>query len=191
MKFTAKILVLIIFILLLMIYFSPLKKNTTTGLYVLEESITINKPTVQVFDYLGNSAEAGKWSVFVSHITPLNSESIHDGKVGSIRRCFKNKNEKGMMWDEEIIKADTNPYIRELSIFNMRHFMVQTSNLLTRQQYEPINSVHTKLTLGLYKKVNQTTTFDIVKMKLAGYVVAKIFKGNLRNIKKRIESDGG
>ncbi len=51
-------------------------------------TITIDAPVDSVFVFLGNSDNASRWSVYVDHITTLNSDSFADGTVGCRRRCF-------------------------------------------------------------------------------------------------------
>ncbi len=72
---------------------------------LMKHSIDINAPAEKVFDFLANFGNASRWSSFVSHITVLNPDSFTDGTAGRRRRCFRNKNEKGMQCDELITEA--------------------------------------------------------------------------------------
>ncbi|MCB9262928.1 MAG: SRPBCC family protein [Flavobacteriales bacterium] len=186
MKKVRVILLVLLAVLLVLVIFSPFKKNAATNEYRLETKVTIHAPVEKTFGYLGNSDNAKKWSVYVDHITSLNPEKHPDGTLLSTRRCFKNANEKGIQWDEDIVKIEPN-VMRELTIYNMKNFPLKTDNLVTRQLYKPADSQTTELIFGLYKNVEKCTFWDIIKMKLTGYVVAKIFKGNLKNIKQEVE----
>lgn len=164
------------------LYTSPFIKNESTGLYELETSIIINAPKEKVFAYLGNSSNASEWSSFVHHITP--TDPLEDGKVGSVRRCFKEEDESGIWWDELTTQVQTTPLMyRELSLYNLNNFPMTTSDLFTRQIYESIQNNQTKLTFGLYKDIDKTNIWDIIKMKFSGRTISDIFEKNLQNIK--------
>jgi len=166
---------------------SPFKYNKTTGLYELENQVTIDQPVEKVFDYLGNSANASKWSSYVSHINSLNSNEVNDGALGSIRRCFKNENGEGIFWDEEIVQVKVNE-MRELTVYNLNGFLVKADHLFTQQKYKQVKARQTNLVFGLYKPKVKTNTFmDWLKLKVSGHYVAYIFHKNLNNIKKEVE----
>ena len=84
------------------------------------ESIKINCNKKTVYDILGNSKNVRKWSVYVHHIKPINK--ITGGKLGSRRRCYRNKDESNMRWDEEVI-LDKKYQTRRLSIYNLSGFL--------------------------------------------------------------------
>ncbi|MEY2924221.1 MAG: hypothetical protein RLZZ337_769 [Bacteroidota bacterium] len=174
-------------LLVLALLFSPFNKEEEQ--YVLARSLIIEKPVSQVYTYLGSSATAHDWSMFVDHITPLNSDKIPDGKKGSIRRCFRNMNETGIWWDEEIL-ADIPNKERELTIYNMHGFIIQTNNLTTKQIYSSISENQTELTLSLYKNAEELGFVDWLKLKTSGWVIGLIFKNNLKGIKREIENLG-
>ncbi|HLO53116.1 MAG TPA: SRPBCC family protein [Saprospiraceae bacterium] len=164
------------------LYTSPFIKNESTGLYELETSIIINAPKEKVFAYLGNSSNASEWSSFVHHITP--TDPLEDGKVGSVRRCFKEEDESGIWWDELTTQVQTTPLMyRELSLYNLNYFPMTTSDLFTRQIYKSIHNNQTELTFGLYKEIDKTNIWDIIKMKFSGRTISDIFEKNLDNIK--------
>jgi hypothetical protein len=174
--------------LALAIGFSPFSKNYDNGEWEMEVSIAIDANTDSVYTYLSNSSNAGTWSSYVDHITPLNSDSILDGEVGSIRRCFKNENEEGIVWDEKILRVQNSPtFYRELSVYNLHNFPLQTDNLVTRQIYQKMNTNKTQLTFGLYKTVDYINITDVLKMKLSGHYISYLFNKNLANIKSEIE----
>jgi len=166
---------------------SPFEYNETTGLYQLENDITIDQPVEKVFSYLGNSSNASKWSSYVSHINTLNANEVIDGNLGSIRRCFKNENGEDVFWDEEIVSVKVNE-LRELTVYNLNGFLVKTDSLFTQQKYAPISDQQTNLVFGLYKPKTTNNRFvDWLKLKMSGHYVAYIFHKNLNNIKKEVE----
>jgi hypothetical protein len=174
--------------LALAIGFSPFSKNYDNGEWEMEVSIAIDANTDSVYTYLSNSANASVWSSYIHHITPLNSDSILDGETGSVRRCFKNENEEGIVWDEKILQIQKSPtFYRELSVYNLHNFALQTDNLVTRQIYKELNKNETQLTFGLYKTVDYINIIDVLKMKLSGHYISYLFNKNLANIKSEIE----
>lgn len=185
MKTARYILIIAAILIAAIILFSPFQRKGDE--YTLEVSIDIERPPSEVFDYLGNSANASEWSVFVDHITPLYTNQVPDGHLGSKRRCFRNSNEKGMIWDEEIVEYEENR-LRTLTIYNLQNFRFSTTDLYTKQIYK--NNVDaTKLTFGLYKQRSQTSIWDWIKFKSTGYFIAYIFRENLQKIKYHIEND--
>jgi len=166
---------------------SPFKYNKTTGLYQLENEVTINQSVEKVFSYLGNSANAAKWSSYVSHINALNEEEVNDGALGSKRRCFKNENGQDIFWDEEIVNVKVNE-LRELTVYNLNGFLIKADSLFTQQKYTPISAQQTNLVFGLYKpKTTHNRFVDWLKLKMSGHYVAYVFHKNLHNIKKEVE----
>ncbi|MEY4903395.1 MAG: hypothetical protein RLZZ292_1210, partial [Bacteroidota bacterium] len=128
----------------------------------MSHSITINAPKEKVFQFLGNSANAARWSVFVNHITTLNASEIPDGHVGNRRRCFVSQNEQGTQWDELITEVVPNEK-RQLSIYHLVDFLLVADNLLTEQHYESINENQCKLTFSLFYKNGEATFFEHLK----------------------------
>lgn len=169
----------------LLIYWSPYGSQGEEKKSIKSE-VFIDAPAEYVFDYMGISENASKWSVFVSHIRTLNEEEVPDGQAGSIRRCFVNLDESGTQWDEEILEVVDNQK-RRLGIFNMIDFPVSAENLETNQCYEPINKRKCKLSLSLYFNSENTSLATEIKMYFASYKIQKIFDKNLTNIKAEIE----
>ncbi len=167
------------------IAFSPYGSQKGFSYKLIKHSIDINAPAEKVFDFLGNSGNASRWSSFVSHITVLNLDSFTDGTTGSRRRCFRNKNEKGMQWDELITEAVPNQK-RQLTIYNLKGFSM-TQNLATEQLYEPIRQKKCRLTFTVFFKDAKPTMWETIKMYLAAYIIKPIFKKNLSNIKRITE----
>ncbi|HRO74719.1 MAG TPA: hypothetical protein PLP27_01055 [Crocinitomicaceae bacterium] len=153
----------------------------------VRNSIEISKSATEIYNYLGNSNNASHWSVYVDHITTLNADKIPEGTVGSTRRCFKNQNEQGIVWDEDI--TETIPNVkRQLSIYNAKEFPIMADGLLTEQLYEPINDSITILTFTLFHKDANPTIWTVIKFHVAAYVVSSVFNRNLKNIKQYVEN---
>ncbi|MCE3295668.1 MAG: hypothetical protein K0R65_1382 [Crocinitomicaceae bacterium] len=169
------------------VFFSPYQKHEGMEFSSVREEIIIDAPVDTVFAYIGNSGNAATWSVFVDHITPINSDKFPDGKVGCVRRCYTQADEKGATWDEEILIVEKNKR-RRLSIFNLQDFTFKADHLLTEQEYTVLDQKQTKLTFTLFFDQGKETLWDEFKLKLAAWKAADIFRQNLANIKKEIEN---
>ena len=169
-----------------LIFFSPYGKGDFYKNRFIKSSVTISASKDSVFNILGNSENARKWSVFVHHINTVNSSEIKDGEVGSIRRCYQNKDESGLRWDEEVL-VNKKSRKRRLSIFNMIHFDMSADYLLTDQIYEESEG-RCKLTFTLFFDLTKDISFtDEIKMYFAAYTIEDIFQKNLINIKHLVE----
>lgn len=178
----------IVFLVAITMALSPYGSNKKFPYRVVTQSIEINATPEKVFAFLGNSSNAARWSSFVHHITVLNIDSFADGNAGSRRRCFRNKNENGMQWDELITNVSLNKE-RELSIYNLQHFAMTAENLATKQLYKNAGDKGCRLTFTLFFKNDKPAMLASMKLYIAAYKISSIFKKNLLNIKKIIELD--
>jgi uncharacterized membrane protein len=184
-KITIAFLFLILITTALVIVFSPIRNFENVN--QIRNEVIINAPIDEVFSYLGNSANAKKWSVFVSDIVPLNSHKIKDGEKGSVRRCFVKKEYlEQAYWDEEITKVIENKS-RILKIYNFHNFPVHADGLLTEQRYYKLDANRTKLVFSLYYE-NQPGFEDCIKTYYSSFEIHNIFKRNMNNIKANIEN---
>jgi hypothetical protein len=171
----------------LMIILSPFGTHKDFKYKLVINTIEINAPADSIYSFLGKSSNASKWSVFVNHISPLNSTTVTDGKIGSQRRCFQNADEKGLQWDEEITIAELNKR-RQLTIFNMKGFGLEAPGLATEQIYEKISETKTKLSFTLFYINNSPSFLDLFKTYYAAFEVKSIYERNMTNIKNIIET---
>ncbi len=147
----------------------------------ISDGILIRQPVRFVYQYMGNSANAAAWSSFVHHIRLLGGV---DGSVHCKRRCFKHEDEKGLQWDEEIIRVDSLNK-RRLRIYNARGFPMYVTGLETEQRYHMKGDVCSlSLVLILPKGAS---LWSKIKFYIGGYKVKSIFRANLKNIKRRVE----
>lgn len=170
-----------------MILLSPFGSNKNFPYKLVIHSVEINAPADSIYSFLGKSSNASKWSVFVNHIVPLNTNEVPDGKVGCKRRCFQHADEKGLQWDEKITVADKNKR-RQLTIFNMVDFGMKAEGLATEQIYEPISPTKTKLSFTLFYINNNPSLIDLLKTYFSGFEVKSIYERNMANIKSIIET---
>jgi uncharacterized protein YndB with AHSA1/START domain len=165
---------------------SPYGRRVGAAAARLEESVDVAAPCGRVFSYLGDSSHARLWSVFVSHITPLNSAVAADGARGSIRRSFQHADEQGMRWDElfTIVEPDKR---RQLRIFNMVDGTVPRDNhLMSEQLYQPLPDGGCRLAFTLFFE-QPPSLRDQVAMRLVSYQVARVFRRNIGNVKRLVE----
>lgn len=181
------ILLLLIVIAAAAIIFSPYGRHDGFDYKLMKHTVDINAPANTVYNYLGNSANAKDWSVFVDHITTLNADSVPDGAIGSRRRCFVNADETGTRWDETIV--ENIPGVkRQITIYDMVDFPMTAENLATEQLYEPLDSNRTRLTFTVFYRNAEPSLWETFKTHLASYKIISVFKGNMDNIKRIVES---
>lgn len=180
-------LVLITFTILFYIN-NPFDYDDNMDRKIIKESVLINTPTSTVFKVLGYSENARKWSVFVHHITPLNSNIAPDGEVGSSRRCFTQEDETGLKWDEDVVIVELNKR-RRITIYNMVDFPFQSKGLVTEQLYEEKENGKCLLSFTLFFENTETNLFDEIKTYISAYYIEDIFRKNLENI-KHLSEDG-
>lgn len=182
-----RILAFIILALVLMIAFSPYGKKDGFAYPLVYHETIIGAPSDSVFAFLGRSSNARFWSSYVDHITPLNTGNITDGTRGAERRCFKNKNEEGIIWDERITVVEKNSR-RQLTIFNMQGFPLIAEGLATEQTYTNTKDGKTRLAFTLFFLGKEPSWIEKLKTYYAAYFVKNIYERNLENIKTIIES---
>lgn len=187
MRILLVVMALIITGLTAMILYSPYGQNKKFPYKVVQHTVTIKAPVQAVFQYLGHSANAARWSVFVDHIIPLNTGQVPDGAPGSRRRCFKNSNGQGLQWDELIIIVEENKR-RQLSIYNMKAFPMQAEGLATEQLYQSVLPNETQITFTLFYLNKNQNLWNELKLYFAAYKVKNIYRSNMDNIKSLTEA---
>lgn len=162
--------------------FSPYGRRGDIPYRHLAESTDIAASCSTLFRYLGNSANAADWSVFVDHITHLNPQAAADGEVGSIRRSFRDAHEKGMRWDEYIVEVVLHRR-RRLRVYDVvGSTLPVTTPLLTDQIYEPSGPDRCRLTFTLFFE-RKPSPAEELRMHVASYEIARIFRRNIAGIK--------
>ena len=151
-----------------------------------KKEVIIERPLEDVWEYASDSSKAREWSVYFHHIKPLPGP-IEDGKVGSTRRCFRNENEKGAFWDEEVL--DVQPLKSRLILsYNFGGYYWKSPTFVTYvlQQYEKIDDNTTRMSFSTIA----TPTMNYVDRLIfffSQFQVREVFQKNLENIKRRIE----
>lgn len=169
------------------ISFSPYGCQKGFAYPLILQTIVIDAEPETVFQYLGDSRHASDWSVFVDHISPINSATVQDGEIGSERRCFGSPDETGIIWDERITQVETALY-RQLEIYNLKGLQLKADHLLTDQIYRRTNGLQTSLSLTLHYGDHDPSLWVQLKTYVAAYTISFIFADNLINIKKEVEA---
>jgi hypothetical protein len=178
---------LLVVLLTVLLVSSPYRHQPGQPGKQLVESVDIERPCADVFAYLGNSANASRWSVYIHHITPLNAPPIADGAQGSIRRSFRNADERGMRWDELFTIVEP-ARRRQLRIFNVVDSLSPRDNhLVTEQLYAPIGDGRCRLSFSLFFERPARWT-DELAMSAVAYKIAPVFRANIHNVKRLVEA---
>ena len=178
----------IVCLLTIIVILSPYRSYEGYPYRLIKHTVEINAPVKTVFDFLGNSKNASRWSVFVHHIITLNADEVADGKPGSRRRCFCNADEKGTQWDELITEVIPN-HKRQLTIYNLKEFPMTAKNLATEQLYEAVGENRCRLTFTVFFKDAEPTLMEKIKLYIGSYKIKSIFKQNMENIKTIVEKE--
>ena len=98
--------------------------------------------------------------------------------MGSIRRCIVNKKQ----WDEKILEVIPNEK-RLLYCYNFKNFILNPPLLYTEQLYESVGD-KTLLTFTILTETHKFSFFEKIKLYFGVFQSKRIFKKNLKNIKK-------
>ncbi len=184
---------------------------------VAEASIVINSSIDDVWNFIGNNENAASWSVFFSKIVkcPVTDCPQNEGKsavdIGYTSRGFRNADETGIFWDEEIIsvRKEKDLYYKHIRASNFHGYLgdgyQKSWEIKVEREYKYLSPKKTMVTFRAtpvkYKdlSVNQSKNPSDHLARLTYYfwersftLLAKentreIFKKNLENIKHIIE----
>lgn len=151
-------------------------------------TVEIEAPIAKTWEYMSSSDNAKDWSVFFSHIS-ADPSSASDGSPGSLRRCFRDKTEALLWWDETVLKVI--PFReRDIYTYHLKGFWPQVftknSSFYVRQTYQEIGSQKTALTFSTVADA-QNPWVNRLLFQLGKAEGLDIFKKNLENIKDQIE----
>ena len=163
------------------------ESDQTNWEHAVSETIIIEAPLEMVWDYISDSTSAKEWSVFFDHISPL--PGVQDGEVGSLRRCYRNANEKGFTWDE-VTTAIEFQKMRQITTFRVRSrpwgFTTKDGYVFVRQLYKKIDENRTELTFQTVSPA-QAQWLHRQIFNLSRKETRRIFQKNLINIKAVLE----
>ncbi len=150
-------------------------------------TIKINAPVSVVWKYASDSTKANDWSIYFDHISPL--PGIPDGKIGALRRCFRNKDETGPYWDE--VTTESVPETRrQITTYGLKNFPMNFLSdgqyVFVRQLYKAIDDKTTEMTFQARTSPSRTWMGRLAFWFSKGET-SRIFLANLENIKANIE----
>ena len=187
-KWSIRVVILLIVLFSAIVLFSPYGSHEGFPYKLVKHTVEIEASVERVFKFLSNSTSASRWSVFVNHITTINPDSFPDGTVGCRRRCFCKQDETGIKWDELITEVVLNKK-RQLVIYNLKDFPMTAEHLATEQIYEKVSDNKCSLTLTVFFKDVEPTLWEKFKTYFAAYKIKSIFKRNMSNIKRIVETE--
>jgi len=183
----------------------------TGGSSSVESEVIISESLDKVWSYNSNDENAKDWSIFFAKIEPCSfddcpeNKEFSSGSIGSIRRCFRNEDERGLFWDEKTLDSwisDSEAY-RQIMTYNINGYGSKTIQekfrLNVEQFYNEIekdktslkfrvtysqdqDSFSSDLNLSFFEKIYLKFIFQITKSR-----TKEIFEKNLSNIKYAIE----
>jgi hypothetical protein len=153
----------------------------------ISTTVRINAPVSVVWKYASDSTKANDWSIYFDHISPL--PGIPDGKIGALRRCFRNKDETGPYWDE--VTTESVPETRrQITTYGLKNFPMNfvTSDqyVFVRQLYKAVDANTTEMTFQTRTSPSRTWMGRLAFWISKGET-ERIFLANLENIKANIE----
>lgn len=160
-------------------------------------SVVIQAPLDAVWEYVSDSTSATDWSVYFHHIAPLPESPEPDGRVGSLRRCFRRADGTGVRWDEEVTIVETpdadGAARREIRTYALRGFRRHLAPLAARTEYR----VEQRFTALSESTTRLTFSTDLHRpnLRLAralfgpfGRETVRVFRLNLQNIAAAVEA---
>jgi hypothetical protein len=152
---------------------------------VAEHTIIVDAPVEELWAYASDSTQAVRWSIYFHHITPMDGP---DGELGSTRRCFRQVDEAGVRWDEEVIDL-VRLRRRRMRVYNLRGFSwpgTELQEMVVDQVFEDLGGGRSSLTFRTWLRgpddVNARASWRLTRGE-----VERIFARNLENIGRAVE----
>lgn len=177
---------------------SPYQRNPETGRRMLSQSVDIAAAADSVFLFLGDTAHAERWSVFIDEIRPLNADSVKPWAVGSRFRCFVRKagkagaDDKARRWDETVLEAVPGRR-RILVLYGFAGFSAAPDSLTLEQVFTPLKDADgrevgaSRLDFNLYF-TREPGWKETLQMFFAAYSIQGIFSRDLAEVKRIVET---
>lgn len=172
--------------LILFIRFSPYKTNGSDGIKKVSNSIIINKPAQDVFNFMSTKNSENKWMIYVDHIVVLKKNSDSKTETGNVLRYYCNTDETGQQYDAKIIKSVKNKE-RKLKIYNYVDFPLALNEVVHQQLYRSLPENKCELNMSIYYNKKHPGFFDEMKAHIASYRIKKIIHENMLNLKAELE----
>lgn len=153
-------------------------------------SIEIDAPVEEVWNFLSDNRNANGWSVIFDHISPMASSPVTEGKIGALRRCYRNANKEGFFWDERTLTTEPYSYrsLRTYNISNTSWDFFENYQFTAHQTYEKLGKNKTLLTFsGDLDDYNKYSISERFVFWITQYEGERVFRLNLENIKAMLE----
>lgn len=157
----------------------------------ISHSVEIAAPVAAVWQYLSDSENAKEWSTFFSHIraSAQTDQGIKDGDIGSLRRCFREKSESVLWWDETVLQI--NPLKeRIIYTYHLKGFwplwITRGSSFFVKQSYRDLGNGKSSLSFSTVADP-QNGPMSRLLFQLGKSEGLDIFVKNLENIREHIE----
>jgi hypothetical protein len=159
---------------------------------MLSQSLDMAAAADSAYRFLGDTANAGRWSVFVDEILPLNADSVAPWAPGSRLRCFVRSGGKERRWDETVLETVPGRK-RVLVLHGFAGFSAAPDSLTLEQVFTPLEDADgrevraVRMTFNLYftRPPGWRETFQ---MFFAAYSIKGIFSRDLANVKRIMET---
>jgi uncharacterized protein YndB with AHSA1/START domain len=172
---------------------SPYKLQPGSDRRMLSISTDIAAAADSVYRFLGDTANAERWSVFIDEIAPLNADSVQPWAAGSRLRCFVRNDGKERRWDETVREAVPGRK-RLLVLYGFEGFSAAPDSLTLEQIFAPMEDAEgrevaaSRLTFNLYFTRGPGWR-ETLQMFFAAYSVKGIFSRDLAHVKRLLEKD--
>ena len=170
---------------------SPYQRQPGAAFRMLSHGVDIAAAADSVFLFLGDTAQAGRWSVFVDEFRPLNADSVAPWGAGSRFRCFVRKEGKERSWDETVLEAIPGRK-RSLVLYGFAGFSAAPDSLSLEQVITPLLDAEGRevgashLAFRLYF-TGAPGWKETLQMFFAAYSIRAIFSRDLENVKRLLE----
>jgi hypothetical protein len=160
---------------------------------MLSRSVDIAAAADSVFLFLGDTANARRWSVYVDEVRPLNADSVPPFAAGSRFRRHVRKEGKERRWDETVLEAVPGRK-RSLVLYGFEGFSAAPDSLTLEQVLTPLEDADgrevgaCRLTFNLYFTRGPGWK-ETLQMFFAAYAIKGIFSRDLENVKRILETD--
>jgi hypothetical protein len=180
---------------------SPYQRHPGTGHRMLSQGVDIAAAADSVFLFLGDTADAGRWSVYIDAIKPLNADSVTPWAPGSRFRCFVRKGRnagkegtdgKERSWDE-IVREAVPGRRRSLVLYGFAGFSAAPDSLTLEQVFTPLKDADgrevgaSRLDFNLYF-TREPGWKETLQMFFAAYSIQGIFSRDLAAVKRVLET---
>lgn len=172
---------------------SPYKRHPGRDQRMLSQSLEIAAAADSVYRYLGDTANAKRWSIFADEIKPLNADSVAPWAPGSRLRSFVRSGGKERRWDETVLEAVPGRK-RVRVLYGFAGFSAAPDSLTLEQVFTPLADADgrevgaCRLDFNLYF-THEPRWRQTLQMFFAAYSLKGIFSRDLANIKRSLETD--